>query len=293
MPDFEVREVDVDDEAAAARVVGGRPRRRDRRPAVRPLRRRGSCARVAYPDRHPDWRLRRSSRSTTVTASSAPAMVNMPLADNLSNAYARGLRAGPASAGAASAPRCSPAVEDALRLTRGGPCWSPSRVAPPERRRAPASRSRRRAGYAAGQPRGRQGPRPGANAPTDWAATRRAGRRTGSGTTAIVEWGGTTPERARRATVCDALNALHRDDPDGRPRDGGPRLHARAAAPQRARAASTSAPLAWSAAALAAGRHAGRLHATSSSTSARRDPGPGSASPWCCPSTAVTPSAWR
>ena len=85
MPDFEVREVDVDDEAQLHAwwqaghdgATAGRPY--DLYPTW-------ELARVAYPDRHPDWDFVLVSVHDGDRVVGA-GLVNMPLADNLSNAY--------------------------------------------------------------------------------------------------------------------------------------------------------------------------------------------------------------
>ena len=85
MPDFEVREVDVDDEAQLHAwwrashdgATAGRPY--DLYPTW-------ELSRVAYPDRHPDWDfvLLAAHDGDRVVGGG---LVNMPLLDNLNNAY--------------------------------------------------------------------------------------------------------------------------------------------------------------------------------------------------------------
>ena len=85
MPEVEIREVDVDDEAqlhawwqaAHDGETAGRPY--DLFPTW-------ELARVAYPDRHPDWDFVLLSAFDGDRVVGA-GMANMPLADNLSNAY--------------------------------------------------------------------------------------------------------------------------------------------------------------------------------------------------------------
>ena len=85
MPDFEVREVDVDDEA---QLRAWWQASHDGATAGRPydLYATWELARVAYPDRHPDWDFVLISvlDGDRVVGGG---LVNMPLADNLSNAY--------------------------------------------------------------------------------------------------------------------------------------------------------------------------------------------------------------
>ena len=85
MPDFEVREVDVDDEAQLHEWWRAS---HDGATVGRPYDTYATweLARVAYPDRHPDW----DFVLLTVLEGGrvvAAGMVNMPLEDNLSNAY--------------------------------------------------------------------------------------------------------------------------------------------------------------------------------------------------------------
>ena len=85
MPDFEVREVDVDDEA---QMYAWWQASHDGATAGRPydLYTTWEMARVAYPDRHPDWDFVLISVHDGDRVVGA-GMVNAPLADNLSNAY--------------------------------------------------------------------------------------------------------------------------------------------------------------------------------------------------------------
>jgi GNAT superfamily N-acetyltransferase len=85
MPDFEVREVDVDDEA---QLHAWWQVSHDGATAGRPydLYATWELARVAYPDRHPDWDFVLLSVHDDGRVVGA-GLANMPLADNLSNAY--------------------------------------------------------------------------------------------------------------------------------------------------------------------------------------------------------------
>ena len=140
MPDFEVREVDVDDEAQLHAwwqashdgATAGRPY--DLYPTW-------ELARVAYPDRHPDWDFVLVSVHDGDRVVGA-GLVNMPLADNLSNAYLE-VYVPEGERRRGSGPRCSP-VSRPRRPRGGGPCSSPRPSRLPAAP-APASRSPRRA----------------------------------------------------------------------------------------------------------------------------------------------------
>ena len=202
--------------------------------------------------------LRPDLRSTTATASSAPAWSNVPLADNLSNAYLEvyvpETRA-PARGRHAS---CSRPRGRRAGLATGATVLVAEAVAPPDGTGAGRA-VRRGARLRGGQPGGRQGPRPARSAPHGWDGARRRRSPTGSVTTGSSS-GATARPRSTSRTSAAALNRFIGDDPDRRPRDGRPGVHTRAAAPQRGSATSTSARPACVGAALAPRRHPGRLH---------------------------------
>src|SRR6478735_1903603 len=198
MPDFEVREVDVDDEA---QLYAWWQASHDGATAGRPydLYTTWEMARVAYPDRHPDWDFVLISVHDGDRVVGA-GLVNAPLADNLSNAYLEVyVPDGERRRGVGTA--LLAALETAA-ASRGRTVLVAESVAPPDGA-GPGEPFALARGYSLAN---REGVKVldlvehahGWAALEDHVADRIGDYR-------IVEWGGTTPEEHVQ-DVCDSLN---------------------------------------------------------------------------------------
>ena len=198
MPDFEVREVDVDDEA---QLHAWWQASHDGATAGRPydLYATWELARVAYPDRHPDWDFVLISVHDGDRVVGA-GLVNMPLADNLSNAYLE-VYVPEAHRRRGVGTVLLAAIEDAA-VSRGRSVLVAEAFTPPGGTSAgePFAAAR---GYALANREGLkvidlQETPGGWGALDEQVATRLGDYR-------LVEWGGTTPEE-HIEQVCGALN---------------------------------------------------------------------------------------
>ena len=198
MPDIEVREVDVDDEAQLHEWWRAS---HDGATAGRPYDTYATweLARVAYPDRHPDWDFVLVSVHDDDRVVGA-GLVNMPLADNLSNAYLEVYVPEPERRRGVGTALL--AAVEAAAVSRGRSVLVAESYTPPDGTSAGESFAAAR-GYALANREGLKVLDVEAHADGWGALDEQVAARIGD--YRVVEWGGATPDE-HIEEVCAALN---------------------------------------------------------------------------------------